>query len=205
MNTPRDDASRGGTICFDFEGAPAVSAELVRRRFFHDYRPRCGLRVSPHFYTTDEELAAFVEALDDVRRHPPASPARVRHTEVDERVRTACVPPDPRRSPRRTKSSARTCARSYGAAHRRLDMGGRALRAAARVRRVARTTRAQLAHWFNSRFSAGAVTVLFVPRNRAHRATRRPWGAGSCVRVHANGLLDLRAGPRAVRWDEVSR
>jgi kynureninase len=75
VNTPRDDAARGGTVCFDFEGAQAVSAELVRRRFFHDYRPRCGLRVSPHFYTTDDELRAFVDALDDVRRRPPTGGA----------------------------------------------------------------------------------------------------------------------------------
>ncbi len=73
VNTPRDDAARGGTICFDFEGAPAVSAELVKRRFFHDYRPRCGLRVSPHFYTTDDELRAFMDALDDVRKNPPSA------------------------------------------------------------------------------------------------------------------------------------
>jgi kynureninase len=76
VNTPRDDDARGGTICFDFEGAQAVSVELVRQRFFHDYRPRCGLRVSPHFYTTDDELRAFVAALDEVRRHPPARPAQ---------------------------------------------------------------------------------------------------------------------------------
>ncbi len=56
VNTPRDDAARGGTICFDFPGAEAVSKELLRRKYFHDYRPRCGLRVSPHFYPTDEEL-----------------------------------------------------------------------------------------------------------------------------------------------------
>jgi kynureninase len=76
VNTPRDDDARGGTICFDFPGAQAVSRELVRRRFFHDYRPRCGLRVSPHFYTTDDELRAFVDALDDVRKHPPAEAGR---------------------------------------------------------------------------------------------------------------------------------
>jgi kynureninase len=76
VNTPHDDAARGGTICFDFEGAQAVSVELVRQRFFHDYRPRCGLRVSPHFYTTDDELRAFVDALDEVRRHPPTQPAQ---------------------------------------------------------------------------------------------------------------------------------
>jgi kynureninase len=76
VNTPRSDDARGGTICFDFPGAQAVSRELVRRRFFHDYRPRCGLRVSPHFYTTDDEIRAFVEALDDVRKHPPAETGR---------------------------------------------------------------------------------------------------------------------------------
>lgn len=76
VNTPLDDAARGGTVCFDFEGADVVSRELVRRRFFHDYRPRCGMRVSPHFYTTDDELRAFVDALDDVRKKPPVDGGR---------------------------------------------------------------------------------------------------------------------------------
>jgi kynureninase len=76
VNTPREDDRRGGTICFDFPGADVVSRELVRRRFFHDYRPRCGLRVSPHFYTTDDELRAFVEALDEVRKQPPRDAGR---------------------------------------------------------------------------------------------------------------------------------
>jgi kynureninase len=66
LKTPREDDARGGTVCFDFEGAEQVSRELVRRRFFHDYRPNCGLRVSPHFYTTDEELLAFLAELDEV-------------------------------------------------------------------------------------------------------------------------------------------
>jgi len=68
VNTPREDAARGGTICFDFPGAEAVSRVLSERKFFHDYRPRCGLRVSPHYYTTDGELDAFLGALDEVRR-----------------------------------------------------------------------------------------------------------------------------------------
>ncbi|MGD0528299.1 MAG: aminotransferase class V-fold PLP-dependent enzyme [Polyangiaceae bacterium] len=76
VNTPVADDARGGTMCFDFAGADVVSRELVRRRFFHDYRPRCGLRVSPHFYTTDEELHAFVEALDAVRANPPTDGGR---------------------------------------------------------------------------------------------------------------------------------
>jgi kynureninase len=76
VNTPRDDAARGGTICFDFDGADIVSSELSRRKFFHDYRPKCGLRVSPHFYTTDEELQRFMSELDEVRKNPPKDPVK---------------------------------------------------------------------------------------------------------------------------------
>jgi kynureninase len=68
VNTPLADDMRGGTVCFDFPGAEVVSRELLRRRVFHDYRPRCGLRVSPHFYTTDDELHALADAIDEIRR-----------------------------------------------------------------------------------------------------------------------------------------
>ncbi len=67
VNTPHADDGRGGTICFDFEGAERVSRVLSSRKYFHDYRPKCGLRVSPHFYTTDEELDGFIRELDEVR------------------------------------------------------------------------------------------------------------------------------------------
>jgi kynureninase len=76
VNTPRDDAQRGGTICFDFDGAEAVSRELSRRKFFHDYRPKCGIRASPHFYTTDEELERFMRELDRVRAEGPSAGGR---------------------------------------------------------------------------------------------------------------------------------
>ncbi len=76
VNTPREDAARGGTICFDFEGAEAISRELSARKFFHDYRPRCGLRLSPHYYTTDDELEAFLEALDGLRKSGVSSGAK---------------------------------------------------------------------------------------------------------------------------------
>jgi len=68
FGTPEEDARRGGTLCFTFEGDRAVSERLLERRFFHDWRPGCGLRVSPHFYTTDDELRAFVDELERHRR-----------------------------------------------------------------------------------------------------------------------------------------
>jgi hypothetical protein len=60
----------------------------------------------------------------------------------------------------------------------------------------------QLLRWFNSMFSAGAVAVLFVLAIMLIVYTSTV-GGGEVVRVHAGGILDLRAGPRAVRWDEI--
>jgi selenocysteine lyase/cysteine desulfurase len=31
-----------------------------------DYRPTCGIRLGPHFYTGDDEIEAFFKALDGV-------------------------------------------------------------------------------------------------------------------------------------------
>lgn len=68
VRTPRDARRRGGTVCFDLPAAESVSRALLERGFLHDHRPRCGLRVGPHFFNTAGEVDAFVEALDEVRR-----------------------------------------------------------------------------------------------------------------------------------------
>jgi kynureninase len=66
--TPLEPARRTGWIGMDFDGAERVARELAARRVFVDYRPGCGLRVGPHFYTTDAEIDAFFGELDDIRR-----------------------------------------------------------------------------------------------------------------------------------------
>ena len=63
VNTPLDPAKRTGWIGIDFEGSRAAYERLIARRVFVDYRPGCGIRVSPHFYTTEDDVAAFFEAL----------------------------------------------------------------------------------------------------------------------------------------------
>jgi len=60
INTPRADAQRGGTVCFDFPRAELVAKELNRTGFLCDHRPKSGIRMSPHFYTTDEEIERFM-------------------------------------------------------------------------------------------------------------------------------------------------
>ena len=39
---------------------------LLARDFVVDSRPGAGIRVAPHYYTSDEELDAAVAAIDDI-------------------------------------------------------------------------------------------------------------------------------------------
>jgi kynureninase len=67
LNSPRTDGERAGVVCFDFPGSAEVAKELNRRKFFCDHRPQCGIRVSPHFYTKDEELDLFMKEVEKIR------------------------------------------------------------------------------------------------------------------------------------------
>jgi len=67
VNTPLEPERRTGWIGIDFEGAERTCKALIARRVFVDYRPGCGIRVSPHFYTTGEEIAHFFRELDALR------------------------------------------------------------------------------------------------------------------------------------------
>ncbi len=66
VNTPLEAEKRTGWIAIDFPGSQQAYRELIARRIFVDYRPGCGIRVGPHFYTTDDEIGALFEALDDM-------------------------------------------------------------------------------------------------------------------------------------------
>jgi kynureninase len=82
--TPLEPERRTGWIGMDFEGADKVCEALVAERVFVDYRPGCGIRVSPHFYTTEDEIARFFDALDRLRAlHAPKNAAKLA---VDARV-----------------------------------------------------------------------------------------------------------------------
>ncbi len=65
LGSPRKDLWRGGTVVFDFPGSADVAKRLNQRRFLCDHRPGAGIRMSPHFYTTDAECDAF---MDEVAR-----------------------------------------------------------------------------------------------------------------------------------------
>jgi kynureninase len=60
---PREPAQRGGTVTLDVASGRAITSALAARDVLVDYRPGAGIRVSPHFYTSNEELDTFIGEL----------------------------------------------------------------------------------------------------------------------------------------------
>lgn len=83
VNSPRDAEIRGGTVVVDFPGAEAACAELVARKFVVDYRKpstsvlgtplKGGIRISPHFYNSDDECDAALAEIAEIRKKGPSS------------------------------------------------------------------------------------------------------------------------------------
>jgi kynureninase len=66
VNTPEKPEERAGTVSIDCPHAYEVSRELLAREILIDYRPKAGIRVSPHFYNSDEECDFTIAQLADV-------------------------------------------------------------------------------------------------------------------------------------------
>jgi kynureninase len=66
VNSPRNAENRGGTVSIDMPDAEEVCRELLKRDILVDYRPKAGVRMSPHFYNKDEELETAIAAVDEI-------------------------------------------------------------------------------------------------------------------------------------------
>jgi kynureninase len=66
VNSPRNAENRGGTVSIDMPEAEEVCRELLKRDILVDYRPKAGVRMSPHFYNKDEELETAITAVDEI-------------------------------------------------------------------------------------------------------------------------------------------
>jgi kynureninase len=66
LHTPRGEAHRGGTVVVDVPGAEGVAEDLVRREIVVDHRPGAGIRIAPHFYTTEAEIDHAMTVLDEI-------------------------------------------------------------------------------------------------------------------------------------------
>ena len=66
VNSPRDVNQRGGSVMIYVEDGPAMVQRLNERKVFVDCRPGVGLRMSSHFFNTDEEIKEAMEVLREL-------------------------------------------------------------------------------------------------------------------------------------------
>jgi len=65
VRAPRDASRRGGTVAVDMPHAYEIAQFLLARDVIVDYRPGAGIRIAPHFYTSDAELETVMTTMDE--------------------------------------------------------------------------------------------------------------------------------------------
>src|SRR5262250_3092229 len=71
VNTPEDPAERAGTVSINCPHAYEVCRELLGRDILVDYRPKAGVRLSPHFYNRMDECDFALEQMEEILRTRP--------------------------------------------------------------------------------------------------------------------------------------
>jgi kynureninase len=66
VNSPRDVRERGASVMIFVEDGPGMVQRLAERKVFVDCRPGVGLRISPHFFNTDEEVQEAMAVLAEL-------------------------------------------------------------------------------------------------------------------------------------------
>ena len=66
VRSPRAPERRGGTVTIHVPDFPAVHRELAERQVLCDFRPDAGIRLGPHFFTSDEELRFAVGQVGEI-------------------------------------------------------------------------------------------------------------------------------------------
>ena len=68
IHTPGHPAERGGTVSVDCPHSAEVCRELLARNILVDWRPKAGIRLSPHFYNREDECDFALEQIDEILR-----------------------------------------------------------------------------------------------------------------------------------------
>jgi kynureninase len=66
VNTSENPAERAGTVSVDCPHAPEVCRELLAREILVDYRPKAGVRLSPHFYNREDECDLALSQMEEI-------------------------------------------------------------------------------------------------------------------------------------------
>jgi kynureninase len=66
VRSPRAPERRGGTVTVHVPEFPAVHRELAERQILCDFRPDAGIRLGPHYYTSDDELRFVIAQIGEI-------------------------------------------------------------------------------------------------------------------------------------------
>jgi kynureninase len=66
VHSARDPARRGGAVIVNAPESAAVYAELEARGILGDYRPGAGIRLGPHFFSTDDEIRFAIAQIAEI-------------------------------------------------------------------------------------------------------------------------------------------
>jgi kynureninase len=66
VRSPRESERRGGTVTVHVPDFEAVHKELSERQILCDFRPAAGIRLGPHYFTSDEELDFVLDQVEDI-------------------------------------------------------------------------------------------------------------------------------------------
>jgi kynureninase len=66
VNTPENPAERAGTVSVECPHSHEVCLELLARNILVDYRPKAGVRLSPHFYNREEECDFTLAQMEEI-------------------------------------------------------------------------------------------------------------------------------------------
>ena len=68
VHSPTEDAHRTGFVAVDFPTSEAASKALIEERYKLDWRPSCGLRIGPHFYSTEDEVEQMMKRIIELAK-----------------------------------------------------------------------------------------------------------------------------------------
>jgi kynureninase len=66
IRSPRSPERRGGTVTVHVPEFAAVHRELAERQILCDFRPDAGIRLGPHFFTSDDELRFAIDQIGEI-------------------------------------------------------------------------------------------------------------------------------------------
>jgi kynureninase len=66
VRSPREPERRGGTVTVNVPDFEAVHKELAERQILCDFRPDAGIRLGPHYFTSDDELDHALDQIGEI-------------------------------------------------------------------------------------------------------------------------------------------